>query len=141
MHADAPAPAHFGIAAARGSSTRGRISGGRGLLIARAREEDVVIVPDEPRGLRSEAKDGVVQLARTTGMPLVAFGAAAWLVRRPRSRDRLQIPMPFSRVALVAMPVSVPGRNQPEPGDLHVRLAESLPRVTAEAEAAVAVPG
>ena len=142
QHSDAEIAARalalFGIATVRGSSTRGWVGGVRGLLTARQRGEDVVIVPDGPRGPRREAKEGVVQLARTTGMPLVAFGAAAWPVRRLHSWDRMQIPLPFSRVALVATPVEVPGRDETvEPGALQVLLETALARVTAEAEVAV----
>jgi lysophospholipid acyltransferase (LPLAT)-like uncharacterized protein len=142
QHSDAEIAARalalFGIATARGSSTRGWVGGVRGLLNARERGEDVVIVPDGPRGPRREAKEGVVQLARMTGMPLVAFGAAAWPVRRLHSWDRMQIPVPFSRVALVATPVEVPERDEAvEPGALQALLETALARVTAEAEGAV----
>jgi lysophospholipid acyltransferase (LPLAT)-like uncharacterized protein len=137
----ARALAHFGITTVRGSSTRGWLGGLRGLLAARARGEDVVIVPDGPRGPRREAKEGVVQLARATGMPLIAFGAAVWPVRRLHSWDRMQIPLPFARVALVAAPVDVPPRGETlAPGVLQARLETVLARVTAEAEAAVGQP-
>jgi lysophospholipid acyltransferase (LPLAT)-like uncharacterized protein len=142
QHSDAEiaarALAHFGIAAARGSSTRGWVGGVRGLLTARRRGEDVVIVPDGPRGPRREAKEGVVQLARTTGMPLVAVGAAARPVRRLHSWDRMQFPLPFARVALVATPVDVPRRDEAvAPDALQALLEAALARVTAEAEAQV----
>src|SRR5205814_5247737 len=72
----------LGIHSVRGSSRRGWVGGLRGLLAARARGEDLVIVPDGPRGPRRRAKEGVVQLARATGMPLVVVGAAARPSRR-----------------------------------------------------------
>jgi lysophospholipid acyltransferase (LPLAT)-like uncharacterized protein len=73
----------------------------RGLLAANARGEDLVVVPDGPRGPRHEAKEGVVQLARATRLPVVAIGIAAAPAHRLRSWDRMQVPRPFARVALV----------------------------------------
>jgi lysophospholipid acyltransferase (LPLAT)-like uncharacterized protein len=104
----AQAMRRLGIRTVRGSATRGWLGGLRGLLAARARGEDIVIVPDGPRGPRHEAKDGVIQLARATRLPLVVIGAAAWPARRLGSWDRMQLPWPFARVALVMSAVALP---------------------------------
>src|SRR5207253_2850592 len=73
------------------------------------RGEDIVIVPDGPRGPRHEAKDGALQLARATGLPLVVVGAAAWPARRLGSWDRMVVPRPFARAALVlSAPLALP---------------------------------
>jgi lysophospholipid acyltransferase (LPLAT)-like uncharacterized protein len=94
----------LGLRPVRGSATRGRLGALRGLLDARARGEDIVIVPDGPRGPRHQAKEGVVQLARVTRLPVVVIGAAARPVRRLGSWDRMQLPPPFARVGLVMSP-------------------------------------
>ena len=99
----------LGIRAVRGSDTRGRLGGLRGLLAARARGDDLVIVPDGPRGPRHRAKAGVVQLAHGTGLPVLVIGAAAHPARRLGSWDRLQLPRPFARAAIVlAAPPTLP---------------------------------
>ncbi len=109
----AQAVARFGVRAVRGSSTRGWLGGLRGLLAAHERGETIVVVPDGPRGPRHQAKDGVVQLARATGLPVVAVGAAARGARRLGSWDRMQIPRPFTRVAYVlSAPVRL-ARDEP----------------------------
>jgi lysophospholipid acyltransferase (LPLAT)-like uncharacterized protein len=97
----AQAVRRFGVAVTRGSAARGWVGAVRGLLAANARGEDLVVVPDGPRGPRHEAKEGVVQLARATRLPVVAIGIAAAPSRRLRSWDRMQVPWPFARVALV----------------------------------------
>jgi lysophospholipid acyltransferase (LPLAT)-like uncharacterized protein len=126
---------HLGIRAVRGSGTRGWLGALRGLLAARARGDDVVMVPDGPRGPRHRAKDGAVQLARATGLPLVAVGAAARPVRRLGSWDRMQIPVPFARVALVmSAPVELPTNRAEAVGALEAALA----RANGEAAALVA---
>jgi len=97
----AQAVRRLGIRAVRGSGRRGWLGALRGLLAAHARGELIAIVPDGPRGPRHHAQAGVVQLARATGLPIVVIGAAARPVRRLGSWDRLQLPAPFGRVALV----------------------------------------
>jgi len=97
----AQAVRRFGVAVTRGSAARGWVGAVRGLLAANARGEDLVVVPDGPRGPRHEAKEGVVQLARATRLPVVAIGIAAAPVHRLHSWDRMQVPRPFARVALV----------------------------------------
>ena len=124
----------LGIRAVRGSSTRGRLGALRGLLAARARGEDIAIVPDGPRGPRHRAKDGAVQLARATGLPILVVGAAVSPARRLGSWDRLQVPRPFARVALVLSTALVlPSDKAAAVATLEAALA----RATAEALEAV----
>jgi len=136
----ARAMARFGVAAVRGSSTRGWLGGLRGLLEARARGEDIAIVPDGPRGPRHQAKDGIVQLARSTGLPVFAFGVAARRARRLSSWDRMQIPWPFARVAIVVSePLALP-RSESGLADARAAIEAALAEVNATAAAAVGVP-
>jgi lysophospholipid acyltransferase (LPLAT)-like uncharacterized protein len=104
----AQAVRHFGVAVSRGSATRGWTGAMRGLLEAHGRGEDLVVVPDGPLGPRHEAKEGVVQLARATRLPVVAIGIASTSPHHLRTWDRLQVPRPFGRVALVlSAPISI----------------------------------
>jgi lysophospholipid acyltransferase (LPLAT)-like uncharacterized protein len=125
----AQAARRFGVNVIRGSSTRGGVGAVRGLLEAYGAGEDVLLVPDGPRGPRHQAKAGVIQLARSTGAPIVPLALGAMPVRRLGSWDRLQIPLPFARVLLRAgTPIEV--------GDdveaARVRLEEALVRADAE---------
>ena len=54
----AQAVRRFGVAATRGSATRGWLGAMRGLLAAHARGEDLVVIPDGPRGPRHRSKRG-----------------------------------------------------------------------------------
>ena len=130
----AQAVSRLGIRVVRGSDTRGWLGAVRGLLAARKRGEDIVIAPDGPRGPRHEAKDGAVQLARATRLPLLAIGAAAHPVRRMRSWDRMQLPRPFARVTLVMGPPIVLPEEKGAGGAV---LEAALAAVGAEAAAAV----
>jgi lysophospholipid acyltransferase (LPLAT)-like uncharacterized protein len=64
---------------------------------------------DGPRGPRREAKMGPVLLAKKTGDPMMPFSVQARRFWRLGSWDRMQIPRPFSRVAvIIALPIYVP---------------------------------
>jgi hypothetical protein len=98
----------FGARFTRGSTTRGGIGALRGLLAAHRDGEDVIIVADGPRGPRRRTKPGIVLLGRATGVPVVPVVLGAASCRRLRSWDRMQVPMPFSRIAIrLGTPVDV----------------------------------
>ncbi len=101
--------ARFGVAAIRGSSSRGGIVGLRSLVAAVQSGQDVALVPDGPRGPRGQLKEGVVLLAALTGAPVVPLAVAAHPARRLASWDAFLVPLPFARCALVlGEPLSVP---------------------------------
>ena len=132
----AQAMRRLGIRTVRGSATRGWLGGLRGLLVARARGEDLVVVPDGPRGPRHQAKDGVIQLGRATRLPLIVIGAAAWPARRLGSWDRMQLPRPFARAVLVMRAVDLPA----DKGAAHAALEAALEAANAEAAVAAGAP-
>jgi len=99
----------FGYGAVRGSSTRGAV----GALVELARLVRLGCPAgfsiDGPRGPRHVAKMGAVLLAKKTGQPILPFGVNAERFRRLPSWDRLQIPLPFTRVHVrFAPPIHVP---------------------------------
>jgi len=88
---------HFHIEPVRGSSSR---RGGQALLELTSLAErgyDLAITPDGPRGPCYEVQDGVISVAQLTGLPIVpASYYLNWKIR-PKSWDRFQIPLPFTR--------------------------------------------
>jgi lysophospholipid acyltransferase (LPLAT)-like uncharacterized protein len=88
---------YFGQQAIRGSSSRGAKAAFKE-MVALAREEvDLVITPDGPKGPRHELKDGVVQLARMGGRPVVPMAFACSRGHRFSSWDKFLLPFPFGR--------------------------------------------
>jgi len=87
----------FGQDAVRGSSNRGGREAFKHLLKLASEPTDLVITPDGPKGPRHEIKDGVVQLARLTGRPIIPMAFVCSKGHRFASWDRFLLPYPFSR--------------------------------------------
>lgn len=128
----------LGFQVIRGSATRRGTQALRELMESLRAGRHVVITPDGPKGPRREAKPGVVELARLSGMPIipVAFAAArAWIFRR--SWDQFFVPRPGSPAVYAwGAPIRVPAETpRGELAKYQQRLAEGLDALTAEAEA------
>ena len=127
----------FGYGTARGSSTRG---GGRALAeMAHCLDNEIEVgfTIDGPRGPAYIAKPGAVTLARHSGQPILPFYIAANKHIEFPSWDRLQVPLPFSRAAvLIAAPIYVArdARGE-EVAAKQAELQSTLERLRNEAEA------
>ena len=87
----------FGQDAVRGSSNRGGRSAFKHLIKIASEPTDLVITPDGPKGPRHQIKDGVIQLARLTGRPVVPMAFVCSKGHRFASWDRFLFPYPFSK--------------------------------------------
>jgi lysophospholipid acyltransferase (LPLAT)-like uncharacterized protein len=118
----------FGMPMISGSTSRGGASALRAMLRVLAGGDSIVLTPDGPRGPRRVAASGVAQLAARSGAPV--FPCAA--ITRPAislpSWDRMRIPMPFTRGALVCRPPVLVPRHA---------AAAMLPVIEAELQAAL----
>ena len=100
--------AKFDVGVIRGSSSRGGAAAVRALAGAVRAGDDVVIVPDGPRGPARRVAPGVVALAAMTGAPVIPLGIGAFPSRILKTWDRFLIPAPFACVAFVfAAPITV----------------------------------
>ena len=88
---------YFGIGSVRGSSTRGGKAAFREMLELARQPVDLVITPDGPKGPRHQVKEGVVQLARLSGRPVVPMAFACSRGYRFNSWDRFLMPFPPGR--------------------------------------------
>lgn len=107
--------AHFGIAAARGSSSRGGVLGMRTLLRQGAEGYDLAFTPDGPRGPATKVQPGVILAAAHTGFPIQPVALAASRAKRLHSWDRFVIPLPVSTVHFTyGEPLTVGRRDDPQ---------------------------
>lgn len=91
----------IGGRAVRGSATRSGVKAVRGLYRATVRDNaSPVVAPDGPRGPRHHCKPGAVMLAQLAGVHVLPMACAVRRRWRLRTWDRLQVPFPFTRVAI-----------------------------------------
>jgi lysophospholipid acyltransferase (LPLAT)-like uncharacterized protein len=91
----------FGYTTARGSTSR---NAARAALAARRRMQQghaVGVTVDGPRGPALVAQPGAVWLAKVSGNPILPFHLEAASHWTAPSWDASQIPLPFSRIAVV----------------------------------------
>lgn len=91
-----------GMNTVRGSSSRFGREALHGLAEKLREGNDVGITPDGPRGPCYDLKGGGVLLARKTGVATVLVGMRFGQCWRLRSWDRFYLPVPFSRIEVVA---------------------------------------
>lgn len=129
----------FGHLMVRGSSGRGGAAGLRGLIRQLRVGLDAAIATDGPRGPRHLVQAGVIEAARLGRAPIVPVAFAASRVRRLRSWDAFQIPLPFSRGLFVyGEPLRIPEHADRDAVEATRReLQASLEDLTRRAEARV----
>jgi len=100
----------FGLPTVRGSTTRGGARALRKMLRAvRVERRSLGITPDGPKGPAEVMQMGTVQLAKMSGLPVVALCYASKRHWRVNSWDRFYIPKPFTRgVFIISEPLLLP---------------------------------
>jgi len=100
---------HFGIATIVGSSSKGGLAALRAMLHSLKSGTCVGITPDGPRGPRMRASDGIVQVARLSGRPIIPCSYSSKRRRILGSWDRFSVALPFSKGLFVwGAPIEVP---------------------------------
>lgn len=99
----------IGLTPVRGSSSRGGGDARAQLLAHLAAGNNPAFTVDGPKGPIYKTKPGIIAVARAGQcaiLPLCTIGEKNWVLR---SWDKLHVPKPFSRVAIVyAAPITVP---------------------------------
>ena len=90
----------YGFETVRGSGTRGRVQGLRGLIRAAQSGQNLAVTPDGPRGPNRIVKPGALVVARLTGLPLIPVGVGGSSTWMANSWDRFMVPKPFSTVSI-----------------------------------------
>lgn len=125
---------YLGQRAVRGSSSRGGSAAFKQLLRLAKEPYDLVLTPDGPRGPRHQLKQGVVQLARLSGRPVVPMALACSRGHRFASWDRFLLPYPFGRL-VYAYGEPLYCDRQEDPEQFRLRLEQALHENQHRAEA------
>jgi len=124
----------LGFSVERGSSSRGGAMGLRAILRRLALGEDVALAVDGPRGPNGIAKRGAVVASKATGAMLFPVASAAQnALTLEGAWDRFEIPIPFSRVAVV---VGAPMHGEADADRLSAAIVDARRR----AEALLTIP-
>jgi lysophospholipid acyltransferase (LPLAT)-like uncharacterized protein len=101
---------YFGIGAVRGSAGKeGAVSSVREMIAELAAGTNIGITPDGPKGPRHRVKEGIIELARMSGRPIVPMTYAASKKKVFKSWDGFVLPYPFSTILYVwGDPIYVP---------------------------------
>lgn len=130
----------WGLRVVRGSASRGGLQALRALhRIVRHQSSSPIMIPDGPHGPVYHFKPGVLALAQTSGAPVLPIGFAASHFLTLGSWDKLIVPWPFARVAVIlGEPHPIPkGLSDDALETLRQELQDTIDHLTAEAEAAV----
>jgi lysophospholipid acyltransferase (LPLAT)-like uncharacterized protein len=82
---------------ARGSSTRGGLSGALEMQRYLDQGEHALITVDGPKGPRRKAKSGAIKLSQISGCPVVPVAFSCWPKVRVKSWDRMLVPLPLAK--------------------------------------------
>ena len=101
------------------------------------RQISPAITPDGPRGPLHEFKPGAVMLSQITGKPILPVAVAASRAYTFKTWDRFELPLPFSRVAIVfGTPVKLARTSDAAAlATLQQQMAATLVALRAEGEA------
>ena len=99
----------FGFGAVRGSSTRGGIGAMKQLIRCLKEGNAVAITPDGPQGPIHKVQEGIVALAKMTGVPIIPWRYEASSCWKLNSWDSHKIPKPITKIKSVfGQPLYVP---------------------------------
>ena len=126
----------LGYSVLRGSSHRGGREGFMAMTRELRKGRVVGIFPDGSTGPRYHLQDGVLQLARLTGAPVIPATHSASPSWQAKSWDRFMIMKPFSRgLILVGEPIHIPRSMYSEDEKEQYRLVIKQALIDIEQEA------
>ncbi|TAN63554.1 MAG: DUF374 domain-containing protein [Magnetospirillum sp.] len=129
--------AHLGIDSIAGSTSRGAASAVRAIIKKIKEGGCVGITPDGPRGPRMRSSDGVINIARLSGVPILPVTYSAAPGSFLSTWDRFLVPQPFGKGILFIWgePIEVPRDADAEQvAQLNLLLEERLNAITAKAD-------
>ncbi len=127
---------HFGLGAVRGSTTEGGATAVRAMVKAIKRGACGTITPDGPHGPPMRAAEGIITVARMSGVPILPISFSAVNCVRLKGWDRLIVPRLFTRgVVIWGRPIHVRRRaSQDEVRTARDALEFQLHAITAQAD-------
>jgi lysophospholipid acyltransferase (LPLAT)-like uncharacterized protein len=126
----------WGFRLIRGSTSRGWATVYKASVRVLGQGGKIGLAPDGPRGPYHRVNPGVVRMAWRAGCPILPLGVGFSRCIRLKSWDRFQIPLPFSKIVILAgEPLNIPsGTSRHGFQAVELQLENTLNRLTEEAE-------
>jgi lysophospholipid acyltransferase (LPLAT)-like uncharacterized protein len=127
----------------RGSSTRGAVTGLKGLIRLLRSGRVTSIAVDGPRGPYHEPKPGVFEIAKLARGKILPVGVAvSSAVRFEKSWNKAYLPLPFAKVQVyVSEPFeNIESNQDPRDKNLAQRLANRIDDANSQASKLIATP-
>lgn len=126
----------FEMGTVTGSTSRGGMRAVRELIRLARAGHSLFITPDGPRGPRMQVNEGIIDIARITGLPILPASIGVSRGRALKTWDRFLVPLPFARTAVRwGDPIHVD--RHADPAEAGARLAAALTAVQEAADRAV----
>jgi lysophospholipid acyltransferase (LPLAT)-like uncharacterized protein len=126
----------FDMRTVAGSSSRGGVQAVRELMRLARAGHSLFITPDGPRGPRMQVNEGIVDIARLSGLPILPASISTSRGKFLRTWDRFLVPLPFSRTVIRwGEPIYV--TRDSATAEVTARLTASLTAVQESADRAV----
>lgn len=129
----AEAALSLGVKSVRGSSKRHGTSAALSLIDKLKDGSSIGIMVDGPRGPKGKVKDGIVNIAKLSGVPIIPV---SWQSRHKtfvkfKSWDEFQIPFgPCKTIALFGEPIYIPkDATKDEMKELCIKIEEAMDKV------------
>ncbi len=133
---------YLGINAITGSTNRGGTAALKTMVKYLKAGESVAITPDGPRGPRMRASQGVVALARLSGIPVVPATCSTSRRKVIGSWDRFLLCLPFGRgVYMWGEPLEIPRDADAQmQEDFRLRIEDALNELCTQADTMMGQP-
>lgn len=122
-----------GIELIYGSSNRRRLSSLKEILIYIKKGYNFLITPDGPRGPAQTINGAIINIASSTGLPIVPAISSYKKFKQFRSWDKFMFPYPFNEIVFVfSQPIYIPKNISIEDREIYtIKLRDSLNEITA----------
>jgi lysophospholipid acyltransferase (LPLAT)-like uncharacterized protein len=133
---------YFEISCIAGSTTRGAAPALRAIMKKLKEGGCVGMTPDGPKGPRMRSGDGIINIARLSGVPIVPAAYSAKPSRIMKTWDRFLVPQPFGTgVFIWGEPIVVPrDATELQVAELNRLLEDRLNAITNEADRRMGIP-
>lgn len=130
---------HSGVNLIYGSSNRNQLSSIKEILKCIKEGHNFMITPDGPRGPAREVHGAIINIASTSGLPIIPASCSAKSAKFFNSWDNFMLPYPFNDISIIfGKPIYIPKKiDQNQKEEYRKTVQDSINEMTAIADSQV----